>query len=73
MTTTMSAFPRIAAKLKEEGISIPFVCGGGAVNEEFVTSFEFGIWGKEASVAPLVAEDALHGLSWQEIRAKINR
>ena len=51
MTTTMSAFSRVAEKLKDAGLDIPFVCGGGAVNEEYVTSLEFGIWGKEASQA----------------------
>lgn len=70
MTTTMSAFPRIAAGLKQRGLTIPFVCGGGAVSEQFVTSFELGIWGRDASQAPGMAEDALKGLGWREIRAK---
>ncbi len=72
MTTTMTAFPRIAEKLKERNILIPFVCGGGAVSEEFATSYDLGIWGKEAGIAPLVAQDALDGLGWQEIRKKRN-
>jgi methanol corrinoid protein len=29
MTTTMTAFPKIAAQLKRLGLNIPFVCGGG--------------------------------------------
>lgn len=72
MTTTMTAFPKIAAKLKELGLNIPFVCGGGAVSEEYVTSFDYGIWGKEASQASAMAEDALKGINWQEIRDKWN-
>jgi methanol corrinoid protein len=72
MTTTMTAFPKIAARLKQSGLMIPFVCGGGAVNEEFVTSFDLGIWGKDASQGPAMAEDALSGLSWREMRAKWN-
>lgn len=72
MTTTMTAFPKIAAKLKEAGVVIPFVCGGGAVSEEYVTSFDLGIWGKEANQAPSMAEDALAGLSWSEMRTKWN-
>lgn len=72
MTTTMSAFPRIAAGLKQRGLTIPFVCGGGAVSERFVTSFELGIWGREAGQAPGMAEDALKGLGWEEIRARWN-
>jgi methanol corrinoid protein len=72
MTTTMTAFPKIAAQLKELNLNIPFVCGGGAVSEEFVTSFELGIWGKEASWAPEMAEDALNGTTWLDMRAKWN-
>jgi len=72
MTTTMTAFPRIAAKLKQADLNIPFVCGGGAVSEDFVTTFDLGIWGKEASQGPAMAEDALNGLSWSEMRVKWN-
>lgn len=72
MTTTMTAFPRIAAKLIKLGLAIPFVCGGGAVSEGFVTGFDLGIWGKEASQAPGMAEDALRGLNWADIRARWN-
>lgn len=72
MTTTMTAFPRVAARLKQAGLEIPFVCGGGAVSEDFVTSFDLGIWGKEAAQAPAMAEDALSGMSWLEMRAKWN-
>jgi methanol corrinoid protein len=72
MTTTMTAFPRIAAKLKDQKLNIPFVCGGGAVSEEYVTSFDLGIWGKEVSQATSIAEDALKGRNWKEIRKKWN-
>ena len=72
MTTTMTAFPKIAAKLKRMDMSIPFVCGGGAVSEEYVTSFELGIWGKEANQAPGMAEDSLNGDDWQTMRSKWN-
>ena len=72
MTTTMTAFPRIAAQLKRLNLAIPFVCGGGAVSEEYVTSFELGIWGKEANQAPGMAEDALAGDSWSVMRGKWN-
>jgi methanol corrinoid protein len=72
MTTTMTAFPRIATRLTEAGLNIPFICGGGAVNEEFVTTFELGIWGKEASQATGMAEDALNGLDWRQLRVKWN-
>ncbi|MES9946043.1 MAG: cobalamin-dependent protein [Candidatus Thiodiazotropha sp.] len=72
MTTTMTAFPKIATRLKEAGLDIPFVCGGGAVSEEFVTGFDLGIWGSEASQAAAMAEDALSGLNWRELRSKWN-
>ncbi|MES9940800.1 MAG: B12-binding domain-containing protein [Candidatus Thiodiazotropha sp. 6PLUC2] len=72
MTTTMTAFPRIAMRLKESGLDIPFVCGGGALSEEFVTSFELGIWGSDAAQAASMAEDALSGLDWRQLRAKWN-
>jgi methanol corrinoid protein len=72
MTTTMTAFPRIAMRLKESGLEIPFVCGGGAVNEEFVTGFDLGVWGSDAAQAEGMAEDALHGLDWRQLRTKWN-
>ncbi len=72
MTTTMTAFPKIASKLLKYNIHIPFVCGGGGVTEEYVTGFDLGIWGKNASQAPAMAEDALKGLSWEEMRKKWN-
>jgi methanol corrinoid protein len=72
MTTTMTAFPKIATRLKEAGLEIPFVCGGGAVSEEFVSSFDLGIWGKEAAQAAGMAEDALSGIDWRQLRAKWN-
>jgi methanol corrinoid protein len=72
MTTTMTAFPKIAHQLKSAGITVPFICGGGAVSEEYVTGFEMGIWGKEASQAPGMAEDALAGETWEGMRGKWN-
>jgi methanol corrinoid protein len=72
MTTTMTAFPKIAHQLKTAGLAIPFVCGGGAVCEEYVTGYDLGIWGKEASQAPGMAEDALAGEGWTSMRSKWN-
>ena len=72
MTTTMTAFPKIAHQLKLAGITVPFICGGGAVSEEYVTGFEMGVWGKEAAQAPGMAEDALAGESWESMRSKWN-
>ncbi len=72
MTTTMTAFPKIAHQLKAANLPIPFICGGGAVCEEYVTEFDLGIWGKEASQAPGMAEDAIAGESWEAMRGKWN-
>ncbi len=72
MTTTMTAFPKISHQLKQAGVEIPFVCGGGAVSWEYVTGFDLGIWGKEASQAPGMAEDATEGESWHTMREKWN-
>jgi methanol corrinoid protein len=72
MTTTMTAFPKIAHQLKTAGLNTPFVCGGGAVCEEYVTGFELGVWGKEANQAPGMAEDALAGEDWGGMRSKWN-
>ncbi|MDO9110315.1 MAG: cobalamin-dependent protein [Desulfatirhabdiaceae bacterium] len=72
MTTTMTAFPKIAHQLKAAGLEIPFICGGGAVCEEYVTSYDLGVYGKEASQAPGMAEDALTGEKWASMRSKWN-
>lgn len=72
MTTTMTAFNKIANRLKRDGIEIPFVCGGGAVSMEYVNSFDLGIWGKDAQQAPGMANDAVTGASWTKMREKYN-
>lgn len=72
MTTTMTAFERIASRLKRENIELPFICGGGAVSEEYVTKFDLGIWGKDASQASSMAADAVSGKSWRQMREKYN-
>jgi len=72
MTTTMTAFERISTRLDREGIGVPFVCGGGAVSEEYVTGFKYGIWGKDASQAPMMAADAVAGKDWTQMREKYN-
>ncbi|TQS81622.1 methanol--corrinoid methyltransferase [Candidatus Methanomassiliicoccus intestinalis] len=52
MTTTMSAFPRIANRLKEHGVEVPFICAGGAVNREYVESYDMGIYSAKAAEGP---------------------
>jgi len=56
MTTTMYAFKEINDKLLEKGYRIPFACGGGAVNQDFVSQYELGVYGEEAADAPKMAD-----------------
>lgn len=72
MTTTMTAFERISNRLTKDGFNTPFVCGGGAVSLEYVTGYNLGIYGKDASQAPGMASDAVNGMSWSQIREKWN-
>ena len=69
MTTTMSAFPRIANRLKEHGVEVPFICAGGAVNREYVESYDMGIYSAKAAEGPGLANKALDGWDWKKIRS----
>ncbi|MGQ9697409.1 MAG: MtaA/CmuA family methyltransferase [Armatimonadota bacterium] len=68
MTTTMSAFPKIARMLEAEGIDIPFACGGGAVTQQFVETFNLGVYGGKAHRAPAIAKAAAEGKNWRQLR-----
>jgi methanol corrinoid protein len=70
MTTTMSAFPRIAERLGEVGIEIPFICAGGAVNRAFVESYPTGIYAAAAAQGPALVGKAVEGWDWKKIRMK---
>jgi len=70
MTTTMSAFPRIAERLQEKGIDIPFICAGGAVNRAYVESFPMGVYADKAALGPALATKAMEDWSWKKIRDK---
>ncbi|PKM79737.1 MAG: methanol--cobalamin methyltransferase [Firmicutes bacterium HGW-Firmicutes-14] len=72
MTTTMTAFERISNRLLKDGFETPFVCGGGAVSLEYVTGYKLGVYGKDASQAPGMANDAVNGLGWTDMREKWN-
>jgi methanol corrinoid protein len=72
MTTTMSAFARVAELLTKEGIDVPVVASGGAVSEEWVTSWDRGVYATFAKEGPEMAADAASGMSWQDMRAKWN-
>jgi methanol corrinoid protein len=61
MTTTMYAFKEVNDKLLEKGYRIPFACGGGAVNQDFVSQYELGVYGEEAADAPKIADAIVAG------------
>ena len=68
MTTTMSAFPKIADMLQEKGIDIPFICAGGAVNRAYVESYPMGIYANKAIQGPAIAGKAVEGWNWRKLR-----
>jgi methanol corrinoid protein len=70
MTTTMTAFPKIAERLEEMGIEIPFICAGGAVNREFVESYNMGVYAEKAAQGPGLATKAAEGWDWKKLRDK---
>ncbi|MBI0583047.1 MAG: cobalamin-dependent protein [Methanomassiliicoccus sp.] len=70
MTTTMSAFPKIAERLEEKGINIPFICAGGAVNREYVESYPMGVYAEKAAQGPGLATKAVEGWDWRKLRDK---
>jgi len=70
MTTTMSAFPAIAAKMAAKGIKTPFMSAGGAVNREYSESFDLGIYSEKAPQTPPIADKILAGYDWKKVRAE---
>ncbi|MGD0816860.1 MAG: B12-binding domain-containing protein [Methanomassiliicoccales archaeon] len=68
MTATMSAFPKIARRLVEKGIEIPFICAGGAVNRSYIESFPLGIYAEKAAQGLVLANKAIDGWDWKKIR-----
>lgn len=68
MTTTMTAFPRTALILKKNGVEIPYMVAGGAVNREFAESFPTGIYSKKAPNTPPIVEMIRKGYDWERIR-----
>ena len=73
MTTTMYSFMEVNDRLHENGISIPFVCGGGAVKQDFVSRFDLGIYCEDGADVPKIADDILKGATIEELREKYHR
>ncbi len=72
MTTTMYAFKAVNDRLLEAGIKIPFACGGGAVNEDFVETYDLGIYGEEAADAPKMADRIVAGADLSALREEFH-
>jgi methanol corrinoid protein len=70
MTTTMTAFPAAAEKLRNKNITIPFMAAGGAVNRDFAESFDLGIYSEKAPQTPPIADKIKAGYDWRKIRAE---
>ncbi|MDY0293472.1 MAG: cobalamin-dependent protein [Candidatus Methanomethylophilaceae archaeon] len=68
MTTTMTAFPRVAKKLVEKGINVPLMAAGGAVNRDFAESFDLGIYSEKAPQTPPIADRIVKGADWKQVR-----
>jgi len=73
MTTTMYAFKAVNDKLMEAGINIPFQCGGGAVNQDFVSSFELGVYGEEAADGPKMADSIAAGADLGKLKEQFHK
>jgi methanol corrinoid protein len=73
MTTTMSAFPKIAERLEEKGINIPFICAGGAVNRAYVESYPMGVFAQKGIQGPMLAAKAMEGYDWRKLRENWDR
>lgn len=69
MTTTQTAFPKIAKRLMEEGVEPVFIGAGGAVNRAFVESYDLGVYAVAAADGPPLADAvSVQKLSWRELR-----
>jgi methanol corrinoid protein len=73
MTTTMYAFKAVNDRLLEAGIKVPFACGGGAVNQDFVTTYELGVYGEEAADAPKIADQIVAGAALDALKEEFHK
>ncbi|WP_292471399.1 methanol--corrinoid protein MtaC [Methanolobus sp.] len=72
MTTTMYSFMEVNSRLLENDIGIPFVCGGGAVTQDFVMNYELGIYCEDAAIVPKIADMILKDKSIEELREQFH-
>ncbi|MDW7732124.1 MAG: methanol--corrinoid protein MtaC [Methanolobus sp.] len=73
MTTTMYSFREVKNRLLANGVNIPFICGGGAVTQDFVERYDLGIYCDDAAVVPKIADEVLKEATIEDLRAKFHR
>lgn len=73
MTTTMYSFREVKNRLLDNGINIPFICGGGAVTQDFVERYDLGVYCDDAAVVPKIADEVLKEATIEDLRAKFHR
>ncbi|KXS42386.1 MAG: methanol corrinoid protein [Methanolobus sp. T82-4] len=72
MTTTMYSFREIRDRLFDNGVNIPFICGGGAVTQDFVDRYDLGIYCDDAAIVPKIADEVLKNATIDDLRAKFH-
>ncbi|WMW22888.1 methanol--corrinoid protein MtaC [Methanolobus mangrovi] len=72
MTTTMYSFMEVNNRLLENDIRIPFVCGGGAVTQDFVMNYELGIYCEDAAMVPKIADMIIKNKNIDELREQFH-
>lgn len=70
ITMARYSFREVNDRLLEEGLRIPFLCGGGGVNRDFVSSLELGVYCEDGASVPKIAEEILNGATIEELRNK---
>ncbi|HOE92372.1 MAG: Methylated-thiol--coenzyme M methyltransferase [Candidatus Methanofastidiosum methylothiophilum] len=73
MTTTRTAFPKVIELLKKEGLEIPFIAAGGAVDPAYAETMDYAIFCKGPGDAEPVFEGIRKGKKWQQIREEEHR
>ncbi|QLC50021.1 cobalamin B12-binding domain-containing protein [Methanolobus zinderi] len=72
MTTTMYSFKEIRDRLFDNGVNIPFICGGGAVTQDFVDRYDLGIYCDDAAIVPKIADEVLKNATIDDLRTKFH-
>ncbi|TQD25074.1 B12-binding domain-containing protein [Methanolobus vulcani] len=70
LTMGKHSLKEVNERLLEEGIRIPFLCGGRGVNKDFVSNLELGLYCEDGASVPKIAEEILKGTTIEELRDK---